>query len=489
MTTSLKERTISGMLWSFVRRSGNRIISFASTLVLARLLTPEDYGIIGMIVVFTSLSLVFIDAGFTSALIQKKEPTREDYSTVFYWNVIISIILYVALFIAAPAIATFYRMPLISAVLRVQGIVLVLGALGAIQGVRLRKHLNFRKLAGISLFSTTIGAVTGIIMAFSGFGVWSLVAKELIDRFCSLLLLWIGSSWRPLRVFSKNSFRELFNYGSLILLSHMTQSFVIQIQSLIIGRVFSARDLGFYTQARHIHDIPHQTITSVIDEVMFPVYSSLQDDMKKVVKAVKISLKSLVFLNFPLMLLLALIAEPLFVILLSDKWIESVPYFQILCFGGMLYSLNTNNVSVIMSLGKSNYVLIATLIKRGTTLLFVFIGLQFGIFGIVTGYTVSMYVWFPVNAYFMGKITGYGISKQIKDIGPNYMMAIAVAFATFLISQWIDLHFILMLIVQTVIFTALYIGAAYVFSIDGYKTYLEIMKGTFNKKTTASSTI
>lgn len=470
------------MFWSSVQRFGGMIISFFSNLVLARLLTPEDYGMVGMLMVFISLSIVLIDGGLASALIQKKEPTNEDYSTVFYWNLILSIILFFALFLAAPAIAAFYRMPPLSAILRVQGIMLILNAFKIIQNNQLRKQLNFRRLTQINLTATIIGAVAGVTMALLGFGVWSLVGKELVESFFSFLLLWFGSSWRPVYAFSKNSFKELFSYGYLLLLSDLTESLVFHLQSLIIGRVFSARDLGFYSQARHIHSIPERTIPSVVDQVMFPVYSSLQDDNDKIVSTLKKSLKTLVFFNFPLMLLLVIIAEPLFIILLSAKWLDSVPYFQILCFGGMLYSLNSNNLNVIRSLGKSNYIFIITLIKRATTLLLVFIGLQFGILGIVIGYTVSMYCWFPVNAYYSGKLTGYGIFQQVKDIGPNYLLAIFAAVATFLTSEWINVHFILLLIVQAFIYSALYIGAAVVFGMDGYKPYLEIIIGRFYKK-------
>ena len=470
------------MFWNTVQRFGGMIISFCSNLVLARLLTPSDYGIIGMIMVFISLSGLLVDGGLSAALIQKKEPTSEDYSTVFYWELMLGVFFYITLFLTAPAVADFYHMPLLSTVLRVQAIILIINAFRSIQTNQLVKQLHFRRLALFHLTATSIGAVTGIVMAFWGFGVWSLVAKNLIDSFSLSLLLWIKSTWRPLYVFSKNSFKELFSYGSLMLLSNLTDSLVFHVQSLIIGRVFSAKDLGFYTQARLLHAIPAETIPRVVNQVMFPVYSSLQDNNEKVVTAFKKSIHALVFFNFPLMLLLTVIAEPLIVFLYSDKWVESVPYFQILCFGGMLYGLNSNNVSVIKSLGKSNYIFITTLIKRGTTLLLIFIGLQFGIFGIVIGYTISLYLYFPINAYFTGRLTGYGILKQVRDIGPNYLLSVAVALVTLLISDWIDVHIILLLIFQSIIFLSLYLGAAFVFGMDGYKTYLEIIYGILNKK-------
>lgn len=476
MTQSLKERTITGMIWGSVQRFGTMTISFIANLVLARLLSPQDFGIIGMLMVFIALADTLVNGGFASALIQKKEPTQQDYSTVFYWNLSASVILYVVLYFSAPAIAAFYNMPLLNTVLRVQGLVLLFNAFNIIQNNQLIKQLNFKRLAKVNIIATSVGAVVGIVMAFAGFGVWSLVAKMLIKSIATSIILWYGSTWRLYNQFSLYSFKSLFRFGSLMLLSSFTDTLVRQLQSLLIGRVFSAQDLGFYTQARSLHSIPEQAIPQVVDQVMFPVYSSIQDDKEKVVGAIKKSLKVLVFINFPLMLLLLVIAEPLVLLLLSDKWIDSVLYFQIFCLGGMLYSLNSNNINVIKSLGKSNYILIALIIKRFITILFVFIGLQFGILGVAAGYTLSIYVWFPINAYYTNKLINYGIFKQLKDIGLNYILAVLTALTTIIFSYYIEMHYFFKMIIETLLFTTIYFAGAWILSVDGYKTFIEITK-------------
>ena len=478
---SLKDRTITGILWSSVQRFGTLIISFIVNLVLARLLTPEDFGIIGMLMVFIALASTLIEGGFASALIQKKAPTQEDYSTVFFWNLILSVILFSVLFLSAPAVASFYRLPLLGTVLRVQGIILLFNALNIIQINILRKQLNFKRLAQIGVSAMISGSIVGITMALMGFGVWSLVSKMIFISFFQSIILWSTCRWRPSLVFSRKSFTELFKFGSLMLVSTFTNTLAFQFQSLVIGRVFSASALGYYTQARNVQRIPEQSIPQLVDQVMFPVYSAIQDNTGKVVRAIKRSLKALVFLNFPLMLLLVIIAEPLFLLLLTEKWIDSVPYFQIFCFGGMLFSLNSNNVNVIKAMGKSNYILISTMIKRSITLLFIFIGLQYGMTGVAVGYSLSMYFWFPVNSFFTGKLTGYGFLEQMRDIGFNYLLSFGVAVLTYIISSGLEWHFVLKMFFQISLFSSFYILFAWLFGIDGYKIYFSIINERFVK--------
>lgn len=482
MTTSLKKQTFSGMIWSFIQRSGTMIISFITTMVLARLLSPDDFGIIGMLLVFTSLADTLVNGGFHSALIQKKHPTDEDYSTVFYWNLIVSIILYLLLFFGAPLIARYYNMPLLIKVLRVQGISVIINSLMIIQNNQLIKKLEFKKLASINIISSLIGSGTGIIMALLGFGVWSLVAKMIVMSLSSCIILWVTTSWYPGFVFSVKSFKELFNFGFLMLLSYFTETLVYHIQSLVIGRVYTAKDLGYYTQARNLNDIPSMIFPQVVDQVMFPVYSSLQDDKIKVVDTLKKSLKGLAYVNFPLMLLLAVIAEPLFIFLFSDKWLPSVPYFQILCFGGMCFTINSNNTNVIRSLGKSNYILISTLINRSITLIFIFIGLQYGIKGVAIGYSLSLYCWIIVNMYLTSRITIYKIKDQIKDLLFNYIIAFVVALIVFIISKHItNMHYFLKMLILITIFSGVYLFLTKIFKIEGYNLFLELLK-TMPKK-------
>lgn len=482
MSQGIKQKTITGMIWSSIQKFGTLGISFITNLILARLLMPEDFGVIGMLMVFLSLSDTLINGGFASALIQKKNPTQSDYSTVFYWNLVASILLYIVLFLTAPMIAKFYSMPLLQDVLRVQGLVLFLNAFNIIQNNQLIKNLNFRKLARVNIIAVIVGAIVGITMAFYGFGVWSLVVKMLVMSFAQSIILWYGDSWRPHWLFSWKSFKELFSFGSLMLLSNLSETIIFHMQSLIIGRVFSAKDLGYYTQAKNLNGIPEKAIPQIVDQVMFPVYSSMQDNKDSVVHALKTSMKSLAYITFPLMMLMAVVAEPLIVILFSDKWVDSVIYFQVFSIGSMLFALNSNNVNVVKSLGRSDFILKMTLMKRAVTLVFIFIGLKFGIVGIAMGYALSIYVWYPINVYYSKKLIGYGLLNQIKDVGFNYLIVVAIGVVTYFISGLYNANYLLKLIIDSSIFIFQYLVLTWLFKIDGYKTYLHIVNSKLRKR-------
>lgn len=482
MSENLKQKTVTGMIWSSVQKFGTLLISFSTNLVLARILIPEDFGVIGMLMVFLSLADTLVNGGFASALIQKKEPTHTDYSTVFYWNLVASVFFYLILFFSAPAIASFYKMPILSSVLRIQGLILFVDAINIVQSNKLIKTLNFKKLTKVSIISSTVGSVIGIVLALMGFGVWSLVVKMLVDSLMKSIVLWYGDSWRPEKTFSWKSFKELFNYGSLLLVSNLSETIIYHLQSIIIGRVYSAKALGYYTQAKTLTQIPERAIPQIVDQVMFPVYSSMQDNREMVLAALKKSMSSLAYLTFPIMALLTLIAEPLITLLYSDKWINSVPYFQAFSFGAMLYALNSNNVNVIKSLGRSDYILRLTLLKRFTTLIFIFIGMKFGILGIAISYSLSMYVWYPMNVYYSSKLTGYGFWAQIKDIGLNYLFTIAVAASTFFLTRSLAFHYLLNMLIVIIIFLLLYAVGSWILKIDGYKTYLNLINSKLKRK-------
>ena len=267
MAISLKQQTISGMIWSFLQRFGSMGVSFISNIIFARLLTPDDYGCIGMLTIFIALSNTFIDGGFGSALIQKKRPTQEDYSTIFYWNVFLSIVLYAILFLCAPLIADFYNIEILSKILQVEGIILIINALGIIQNNQLRKQLKFKSIAHITLTASIVSVIVAIVMAYMGYGVWSLVAQQIVLSFVSTLLYWIHGSWRPSRTFSARSFKELFGFGSFILLSSLLNAFCNNLNGLLIGKFFNASSMGYFTQAKKLEDVFSSSIETVVGQV------------------------------------------------------------------------------------------------------------------------------------------------------------------------------------------------------------------------------
>lgn len=482
MSQSLKDKTVKSMIWNSVHSFGTMFISFAANLVLARLLSPNDFGMIGMLMVFLALADTLINGGFASALIQKKSPTEKDYSTVFYWNLAVSFILFFIFLFTAPSIARFYSMPLLSPILRVQSVVLIINGFNIIQTNQLVKQLNFKRLAKVNIIATLISSVIGIVMAIMGFGVWSLVAKMIILSFIQSLILWLGSNWRPLKVFCLQSFRELFRFGSFMLISSFVETLYTNVQSLIIGRMFSASDLGYYTQASKVSTIPVRGLSTVVNQVSFPVFSELQDNISHLKIGVSKNIKAITFLNFPLMMLFIVIAQPLFTLLFTSKWDESVPFFQILCVSGMLYTLNTVNTNIFKSLGKSNLYLFVQVIKRVFGLVIIIIGLQFGLMGMMWGISISQYAFYLINAFYSGRVINYGIISQIKDIGITYLIAVVAGIVTYIVTINLSIHFILLLIVQVALYVVMYLGVSYFAKLEGMYIYLEILNEQRSKR-------
>ncbi|MFO7869373.1 MAG: lipopolysaccharide biosynthesis protein [Bacteroidales bacterium] len=470
----LKERVVTGMIWSSVHRFGTMLISFAANLILARLLTPEDFGIIGMIMVFIAISSTLVEGGFASALIQKKNPTNEDYSTIFYWNLITSVILFFTLYLTAPAIESFYQMPTLTPILRVQGLFLILNAFNVIQITQLKKQLNFKRLANIQITATILGAILGIAMAYSGFGVWSLVAQILAISFLNSILLWYSGNWRPGFVFNMGSFKTLFKFGSYMLLTNLMNKIYENIQALIIGKMFSVRDLGFYTQAKKIEEVPVIGLSTVVNQVTFPVFSELQDDLDKLKIGISKSLKAITFINFPLMLFFVIAAKPIIILLFTEKWSSSIPFLQILGIAGMLYTLNTANTNIFKSLGRSDTYFWVTLFKRCIGLVLIIIGAQFSIMGMLYAIVLNTYLFFFVNAYFSAKLSGYSISQQIKDISPAYFLSIATGLLTYYVTSYVSTNLIITLIAQGFLFAILYLGSSYLFKLEAFQIFIDV---------------
>ena len=275
---SLKSKTIAGVFWSAFQKFGTMAISFAANIVLARILSPDDFGCIGMLAIFITLSTTFIDGGFGSALIQKKEPTEDDYSTIFYWNMMLAVILYGTLFLTAPLIARFYNVPLLSSVLRVEGVILIINALSIIQNNRLRKQLKFKKLALIDISSATLSIAISITLASKGCGIWALVAQQLLLSSFSTLFLWIFGRWHPRLVFSFSSFKELFNFGFFILIANLVNTFCNNIQGLLIGKIYNSSTMGYYSQGKKLEELSSTSISNVVDRVAFPILAEAQNE-------------------------------------------------------------------------------------------------------------------------------------------------------------------------------------------------------------------
>ncbi|MRT94812.1 MOP flippase family protein [Ancylomarina sp. 16SWW S1-10-2] len=446
MTGTLKKDTIKGVFWSFIDRFGTQFILLITQIVLARLLTPEDFGLIGMLSIFIAVSQVFVDSGFGNALIQKKDANQTDYSTVFYFNIGVGFLLYGILFFSAPYIASFFQEEKLIGLTRLIGLLLIFNSLGLIQFVKFKKDLDFKSIAKATMISNVIAAILGIMLAFLNFGVWALALQMVCIYFFRSLLFWILSMWRPTWEFSYISFKGLFNFGSKLLLSGLLDQIFQNVYLLIIGKLFSTKDLGYYTQAKKFQDVPVTTLAAIVGNVTFPAFSKIQDDKEKLLIGFRKTLKLLVFVNFPLMLGLAVVAQPFFLFVFGPQWLPSVPYFQLLCISGMVYTLHTTNLSILQVKGRSDLFLRLEIIKKGITVIAIFIGLQWGIMGLIYGRVVTSFIGYFINAHYSGELLNYPILNQLKDLSPSMMISIIMAILMITCTYFLELSISLFLL-------------------------------------------
>lgn len=470
-----KEKTVSGMIWTGIGKFGTMGLSFVANLVLARLLVPEDFGCIAMLQVFIAISTIFVTAGFGTALVQKKDPKHIDYTSVFYWNLAASVVFFWILYFCAPPIARFYKIPELVAVLRVQSVSLIIQAFATVQSSQLQKQLRFKELSTRNIVATAVGTAVAIVMALLGCKVWSLVASQLVTSFVGVLLLWKMSDWRPTLEFSFQSLKELFAFGGLMALSSLVETVYTNLQSLIIGRLYSSGDLGYYNQAKKLEAVPTDSLSQIVNQVSFPVFAALQDDKERLLNGVRKNIKAITYLNFPLMALMIVIAHPLITFLYGARWETSVPFFQILCISSMVYTLNTLNTNVIKSLGKSKIYFFVQLTKRLIGIGLIILGVQFGIMGLLWGVTSVGYICVIINAIVNKRLINYGIWAQIKDVGFCYLLAVAVAAATYFLGHLIPLHEYIVMVIQMAIYCLLYWLLSVLFKMEGYQTYRDII--------------
>ncbi|MDE6696571.1 MAG: lipopolysaccharide biosynthesis protein [Muribaculaceae bacterium] len=418
MADSLGHKVATGAIWATIDRFGSMGMQFIVNLILARLLLPADFGIIGMLAIFITVSNTLIDSGFGSALVQKKTPSQLDYSTIFFWNISFSVFLYLLLWICSPLISEFYSMPLLTKVLRTLALSLIVTGALAIQKVKLQKSLEFKTLALVNLSAYLISAIFAILLAYKGYGVWSLVFMQISYGSLSVVFLAVITRWHPDLVFSLKSLKELFGFGGYIMATNILQTICQNLQGLIIGKKFSATQMGYYSQAYKLDQITSYSIPQVIVQVMFPVFSSLQSEKERLNHAVLISMRVISFIVFPLLCLLILIAEPLIGALYGAKWLPSVPYFQVLCCGGFFVCLQNVNFYAVAAVGKSRELFWWGIYKWTFFLVLLLIGMNFGIYGILWGMVISSVNIFFVNACLASKHTGLTVFSQLKAVFP-----------------------------------------------------------------------
>lgn len=427
MEESIKDKTVKGVGWSFVDNIASSGITFFVGLILARLLTPAEYGIMAMITIFMAVSNSIIDSGFSNALVRKINIQRIDYNTVFFFNLVVSFVMYLLLYIAAPAISTFFKEPILVEIVRVIGWILVINALAIIPRTIFVRNVDFKTQTKVSLISSITSGIVGIGMALAGFGVWSLVGQQLSRQLLNTVFLWIYSSWRPLFEFSKGSFKELFGFGSKLLLSGLLDTIYKNVYYIIIGRFYTSTQLGQYTRAEQFNTIFSSNLSTVVQRVSYPVLSSIQEEPERLREAYRKLIKSTMLITFACMLGLAAVAKPLILILIGDKWLPAVGYLQIICFSGMLYPLHAINLNILQVKGRSDLFLKLEIMKKIIAIGPIVIGILYGIGYMLLGSVFTSVIAYFLNSYYSANLINYPTLEQIKDILPTFLISLVTA--------------------------------------------------------------
>ncbi|MBQ8205632.1 MAG: lipopolysaccharide biosynthesis protein [Alistipes sp.] len=463
MSSATAHKTTRGVFWAGIDRFGIVLLQFVINLVLARLLTPGDFGCISMILIFVAVSQTLIDGGFGAALIQKIDATQRDYSTIFYWNALFSVGLYLIIYAAAPSVATFFRMPLLEDMLRVLGVVIIINSLSLVQRTILRKAINFKVIAIVDIISYSASALVAIYLAHRDFGAWSIVGMQLSIATISTTLLWLLSKWCPSLTFSFDSLKSLFSYGGFLLIASIMQDVCTHIQGVVIGRRFSAAETGLYSQAKKMDEVASMTLPAVFCQVLFPIYSEKQNNISELRSMLSQNMKMISFIIFPLMMLLIIVAKPLFILLYGDQWIDAVPYFQILCIGGFFSALYNFNYYAVAAVGKSKALFYWGCYKWGVLLVLLLIGASFSMLGVLIAMVISNINIYLTNTLLAQRYIGYRLGQQIVDVVPTLLTTIisgAIVFPIFLLT---GIHWLLCCI----IFAIIYLFISYIFKLDG----------------------
>ncbi|MCI2779499.1 lipopolysaccharide biosynthesis protein [Clostridium perfringens] len=478
---NMKGQVIDSLFWKLLERGGVQGIQFILQLVLARLLTPDDYGIIAIIAIFITIANVFVQSGFNTALIQNKNTDEKDFSSVFYLSMLVALVLYIILFFISPIISKFYGILELTKVIRVLAITLFFGAYNSIQNAVVSKTMQFKKLFFSSSISVIISGVIGVILAYLGFGVWALVAQQLINQLTIIIILSFIVDWHPKLQFSIDRLKVLFRYGWKLLVSSLIDTFYMNIRSLIIGKIYHPSVLGFYNRGDQFPQIIVSNINGSIQSVMLPALSLEQDNKVRVKNMVRRAIVTSSFIIFPIMIGLAVIAEPLVRILLTDKWLPCVPFMQIFCISYALWPIHTANLQAINALGYSNVFLKLEIVKKIIGTIILVISLFYGVYAIAIGTLISGVISTFINSYPNIKILNYSYFEQIKDIVPSLLISIFMGTITYFL-KFLWLGDILTLTIQILVGIFSYFMLAKLFKLECYIYLISILKDILKKR-------
>ncbi len=475
-----KTIVLSSLFWKLMERGGNQGIQFIVQIFLARLLAPEQFGIIAIVMVFIDLAQVFVQSGFNTALIQKKDADEVDFSSVFYLSLFVAALLYILIYFTAPFIAEFYRDPILTSVLRVIGFTLFFGAFYSIQNAYIARNMVFKKLFYSSIGSILISGMAGIIAAYMGLGIWALVIQQLLNQASSIIIMWLTVKWRPKLIFSFKRVKVLFSFGWKLLASFLLNTLYSDLRTLIIGRIYNPSTLGYYNRGQLFPKVIVSNIDGSIQSVMLPTLSAYQDDKERVKKMMRRAIVTSSFIIFPMMIGMAAVAEPLVKIVLTDKWLPAVPFLQIYCISYSLQPIHTTNLQAINAMGRSDIFLKLEIIKKIYGLIVLAISINFGVYAIALGAVLTGVISSFVNAYPNKQLLNYSYKEQWLDIMPSLLISFIMGAVVYLFN-FLSLTALQILILQVGIGIVLYVGLAKIFKIECFSYLVATMNSSLAK--------
>lgn len=471
----MRDGILKNFLWRFAERSGAQIVTFIVSVVLARLLTPEDYGKIALITVFTTILQVFVDSGLGTALIQKKDVDELDFSSVFYFNLVVCVVLYICMFIAAPELARFYNDKSLTPIIRVISITIVISGVKGIQQAYVSRNLLFRKFFFATIGGTLISAFIGISMAYAGFGVWALVMQQLSNTIIDTIILWVTVKWRPRKLFSWNRLTKLLSFGWKLLVSALLDTGYNNLRNLIIGKLYSSTDLAFYNQGDKLPSVIVTNVNTSIDSVLLPTMAGVQDDKERLKSMVRRAIKTSTYIMAPMMMGLAFCAKPIVLLILTEKWLPCVPYLQVFCVIYMFYPIHTANLNAIKAMGRSDLFLKLEIAKKFIGITLLLLTMNLGVMVMTFSLLLSTLFSMIINSWPNKELLNYSFKEQILDILPGIILAVIMGIIVSFI-PYLMLSTLLTLIIQVVLGAIIFVIGSKIFHLDSFEYLIATIK-------------
>ena len=475
MSESLKHKTVKGLGWSALDNVARYGILFAIGIVLARLLSPDDYGLLGLVGIFTVVCTALVNGGFTTALIRKKDATDDDFNTAFICNLTMSLLLYTVTFFCAPLIADFFNREELIPLVRVSSLGLIIGAFGLVQQTRLTKRIDFKTQTKITLIASAASGVVGISMALMDFGVWALVAQQLTSHILRTIQLYIYNRWLPQLRFSKESFHNLFGFGWKMMVSTLIDTVWKELYQVIVGKFYSPATLGQYTRAQHYAKLFSQNLTTIVQRVTYPVLSSIQDDKERMVSAYRRIIRTSMFITAVTLFFLGAVSEPLIYCMIGSKWHEASTYLPFICISSSLYPLHAINLNMLQVQGRSDLFLVLEVVKKVIALAPLFVGAFIGIMPMLWVNIFAGIIAYFLNSYYSGRLLGYSSWMQLYDIAPSYGLALVIALSVWFL-KYLPLSYWIILPLQITVGIVVFFSICRMFKMNEYKEMMDILR-------------